>query len=107
MVVFEEDNFLLLQPVQDHEIKAMIFQIDKFKMPGPDGFGAAFFQDHWYLIATDVCQAIKSFFHDGILLKQINYTLIALIPKVENPSSTAQFRPISLCNSFWNRPLCE
>ena len=27
--------------------------------------------------------------------------LIALIPKVDNPSSTAQFRPISLCNSFY------
>jgi len=28
--------------------------MDKFKTPEPDGFGAAFFQDHWHLIATDV-----------------------------------------------------
>ena len=35
------------------------------------------------------------------MLTQINHTLIALIPKVDNPSSTAQFRPISLCNSFY------
>jgi len=42
-VVSEEDNFLLLQPVQDQEIKDAIFQMDKFKTPGPDGFGAAFF----------------------------------------------------------------
>ena len=48
-MVSEEDNFLLLQPVQDHEIKDAIFQMDKFKTPGPDGFGAAFFQDHWHL----------------------------------------------------------
>jgi len=101
MVVSDEDNFLLLQPVQDHEIKDAIFQMDKFKTPGPYGFGAAFFQDHWHLIATDVCQAIKSFFHNGKMLKQINHTLIALIPKVENPSTTAQFRLISLCNSFY------
>jgi len=100
-VVSEKDNFLLLQPVQDQKIQDAIFQMDKFKTPGPDGFGAAFFQDHWHLIAIDVCQAIKSFFNDGKILKQINHTLIALIPKVENPSLTAQFRPISLCNSFY------
>ena len=69
MVVSQENNFLLLQPVQDQEIKDTIFQMDKFKTPGPDGFGAAFFQDHWHIIATDVCQAIKSFFQDGKLLK--------------------------------------
>jgi len=75
--------------------------MDEFKTPGPDGFGAAFFQDHWHLIATDVCHAIKSFFDDSKLLKQVNHMLIALIPKVENLSTTAQFRPISLCNSFY------
>jgi len=101
MVVSEEDNFLVLQPVQDQEIKDAIFQMDKYKTPGPDGFGAAFFQYYSNIIATDVCQAIKPFFRDGKLLKQINHTHIALIPKVDNSSSMAQFRPISLCNSFY------
>ena len=34
-------------------------------------------------------------------LKQINHTLIALIPKIDNPSLTSHFRPISLCNSLY------
>jgi len=80
--VSEEDNYLLLRPVQDHEVKNAIFQMDKHKIPGPDGFSAAFF-------------------HDGKLLKQINHTLIALISKVDHPISTAQFRPISLCNTLY------
>ena len=101
MVVSEEDNFLLLQPIQDQEIKDAIFKMDKFKTLGPDGFGAAFFQDHWHIIATDICQVIKSFSHDGKLLKPINHALVASIPKVDNPSSTAQFCHISLCNSFY------
>jgi len=48
-----------------------------------------------------VCQAIKSFFHDDKLLKQINHTLITLIPKIDNPTSATHFRPISLCNSLY------
>jgi len=43
-VVSEEDNFLLLRPVQDQEIKDDIFHMDKYKTPRPDGFGAAFFK---------------------------------------------------------------
>jgi len=82
MMVSDEDNCLLLKPVQDSEVKEAIFQMDKYKSLGPDGFGAAFFQDYWHLIANDVCQAIKSFFHNGKLPKQINHTFIALIQKI-------------------------
>jgi len=56
--------------------------MDKFKAPRPDGFGTAFFQDRWHIVKDDVCRAVRSFFEDGKLLKQINHTLIALIPKV-------------------------
>jgi len=44
---------------------------------------------------------LNRFFIDGKLLKQVNHTLIALIPKVENPTTTTQFRPINLCNSLY------
>ena len=38
---------------------------------------------------------------EGRLLKQIYHTRIALIPKIDNPSLTTHFRPISLCNSLY------
>jgi len=44
--VSDEDNFLLLKPVGDNEVEEAIFQMDKYKTSGPDGFGAAFFQDY-------------------------------------------------------------
>ena len=75
--------------------------MDKFKAKGPDGFGVAFFQDHWHFVQDDVYQAVRSFFLEGKLLKQINHTLMALIPKVDNPLVTVQFRPISLCNTVY------
>jgi len=63
--------------------------MDKHKAPELDGFRVAFFQDYYYILHIDVCQAIKSFFLEGKSLKQINHTLIALIPNVYNPTTTA------------------
>ena len=81
-LVTAEDNQSLLQPIQETEIKEALFQMDKFKASGPDDFRAAFFQDHCHIIKDYVCRAVRSFFEDGKLLKQINHTLIALILKV-------------------------
>ncbi|XP_074289017.1 uncharacterized protein LOC141614161 [Silene latifolia] len=40
----------------------------------------------------------RDFFTHGKLLKQLNHTLVTLIPKVEMPENVTQFRPISCCN---------
>ena len=41
--------------------------------------------------------AIQGFFHNSVILKAINHTIISLIPKVDCPIEIKQFRPISLC----------
>jgi hypothetical protein len=68
------------------------------KAPGPDDFPARFFQRHWETLRTDVIQAVKQFFSDGIMPPGINETAIVLIPKGNNPEELKDFRPISLCN---------
>lgn len=35
------------------------------------------------------------------MLTEINHTFITLIPKVENPESANNFRPISLCSTIY------
>jgi hypothetical protein len=45
-----------------------------------------------------VIKAVTSFLMSCKLLKEVNNTLIVLIPKVSNPTSFNQFRPISSCN---------
>ena len=75
--------------------------MDPHKAPGSDGFGPSFFQDYWVIIKDLLYTAIKDFFLSGKLLKEVNHTLITLIPKVPNPKTTAHYRPISLCNVLY------
>ena len=100
-VVTAQENADLIKPVTDEEICTAVLQMDPHKAPGSDGFGASFYQDHWVVIRDLLCVAIKDFFHSGKLLKEVNHTFITLIPKVENSETTAQFHPISLCNTLY------
>ncbi|KAL0285318.1 UNVERIFIED_CONTAM: hypothetical protein Sradi_7176900 [Sesamum radiatum] len=83
------------------KIRQAIFDIDETKAPGPDGYSAGFYKAAWPVIGGEVTQAILDFFRTGRLLKQINATLISLIPKVNNPAVVAEFRPISCCNVLY------
>ena len=70
------------------EVKTALFSIDSNKTPGPDGFGAAFFKTYWNIIKKDMFDCITEFFLTGKLLKELNHTFIALIPKIANPVQT-------------------
>ena len=59
---------------------------------------STFLLGKWDTIGNDVTAAIRETLQSGRLLKQINHTCISLIPKLPNPESISQYRPISLCN---------
>jgi len=96
--VSERDNDELTKPVSNSDIKNAIYSIGAEKSPGPDGMSAGFFHHYWDIVGPAICKAIKSFFLSGKLLEQVNHTFITLIPKKDNPISTNDYRPISLCS---------
>jgi len=55
---------LTLLPSED-EIFQAIFSLNKDCAPGPDGFGALFFQTYWSIIKLDVTKAVLQFFSTG------------------------------------------
>ncbi|KAF7150605.1 hypothetical protein RHSIM_Rhsim02G0226500 [Rhododendron simsii] len=89
------------RPITPDEIRKAMFQMDGRKAPGPDGFVAAFYQENWDWMGMDIVQASLAFFESGFMLKELNQTLITLIPKVPNPQCVSDFRPISLCNVLY------
>ncbi|CAL1392116.1 unnamed protein product [Linum trigynum] len=99
--VTEEMNQKLLRPFTAEEIQAALFQMDATKAPGDDGFPSLFFQKNWSTIAPKVTEELTGFLNGGSLPTELNRTLIALIPKVKNPISPKEYRPISLCSILY------
>lgn len=80
------------------EIKEAVFSINADGAAGPDGFNGHFYRQCWDIIKEDLIVAVQSFFQGQIFPKSWSSTLIVAIPKVENPSSFGDMRPIILCN---------
>ncbi|KAJ6889558.1 hypothetical protein NC652_030338 [Populus alba x Populus x berolinensis] len=91
----------MLLPISNAEIKTTLFSIPDNKAPGPDGYNAFFFKTCWSIIGDDFIAATRYFFTHNTLPRCVNATRVALVPKVENPASMNDFRPISCCNVLY------
>ena len=67
----------------------------------PDDYQVEFFVDAWEEIGSHIAKAIRDFFRTRKLLKEVNSTIIELVPKVINPSSFSDYRPISCYNIIY------
>jgi hypothetical protein len=85
-------------PVTKLEIHKVIFAMNPSKSPGPDGFSTGFFQKAWPVIGDDLCEAVLEFFTSRKLLREVNSTILTLIPKKMNASTMGDYRPIACCN---------
>lgn len=107
----EEPNLDLIQPLPtsssfeglesiptEIEVKEAVFSISGDSTPGPDGFTASFFQACWGIVGPDVVAAVGQFFNGAFLPRSITATSIVLLPKIADPKSWSDYRPISLCN---------
>jgi hypothetical protein len=96
-----DENSVLYKLSTPLEIKDVLFDMQSLKATGPDGLPPLFYKKYWPIVGSEVILAVQNFFRTGHLLKEINNSFIVLIPKVKNPSSITQFRPISLCNTIY------
>ncbi|KAL0300285.1 UNVERIFIED_CONTAM: Retrovirus-related Pol polyprotein from type-2 retrotransposable element R2DM [Sesamum angustifolium] len=100
-ILTEEEANALIRPVTVDDVKKAMFDIEEDKAPGPDGFSSGFYKAAWPIVGEEISKAIMDFFTTGKLLKQVNATVLTLIPKVRTPHSVADFRPISCCNVIY------
>ena len=62
---------------------------------------ALFHQKFWHIVGTDITNVVLDFLNTGVMLPELNYTHIVLIPKVKSPEKMSDFKPISLCNVIY------
>ncbi|KAJ9536472.1 hypothetical protein OSB04_un000353 [Centaurea solstitialis] len=91
----------MIRPILDSDIKNAMFEIGNDKAPGSDGFSSRFFKAAWEVVGNDVSISIHNFFYDGRLLKELNHTLICLLPKIPNATSVSDYRPIACCSVLY------
>lgn len=92
------DATALTRKATDDEIKRSLFAMNHHSFSGPDGLTVGFFTSTWTIIGPYFCKAVHNFFDKCKLLREVNTTNIALIPKTSHPSSMSSFRSISWSN---------
>lgn len=79
------------------EIKYAIFETKKEAAPGPNGYGASFFQHLWEKIKDNYFKFFANFYHGNLDIKR-NYGVITLVPKIKDAATIKQYRQICLLN---------
>ena len=91
----------LESPFTEEEISKAIFQLDRDKAPGLDGFTIAVFQDCWDVIKEDLVRVFAEFHRSGIINQSTNASFIVLLPKKGMSKKISDYRPISLISSLY------
>lgn len=65
-------NAQLLAPFTESEVKQAVFALGGMKAPDLDGFLRIFYQHYWETLHCDMFNAVKSFYDNGFLLKEMN-----------------------------------
>lgn len=79
----------------------MFLSLNVDKAPGPNGYNAFCFKKAWPIVGEEVTDAIKDFFDNGRMPREVNSSAIALVPKVPIPTTVNDYRPFSCCTTLY------
>jgi len=74
----------------------IFYALNPYKASGLDGFQPIFYRSYCNIVGDEVWQLVAKAFAIEDLPPKLVETLIVPIPKIDNPTSLKEFRPISL-----------
>ena len=99
--IYVADNTDLMQPVTLAEIRSVLALAKNDNSLGPDGIPVEVYRVLINVIGVDLLRVVDDFRKFGKIPVVFNSTFIALIPKIDQPKSYEDFRPILLCNYIY------
>ncbi|RVW58950.1 Retrovirus-related Pol polyprotein from transposon RE1 [Vitis vinifera] len=99
--ISEESAIWLDRPFSEEEVRMAVFQLNKEKAPGPNGFTLAVYQECWDVIKEDLMRVFFEFHTKGVINQSTNATFIAMVPKKSQTFKISDYRPISLVTSLY------
>lgn len=100
-ILSDEDDLELLRPFTGEDVHYALFSMQSTKSPGPDDISALFYQRYWHIIGPDVTKFVIEILDGAPLPEDLNYTFIALIPKVTSSFKMKDLRHVSLCSVLY------
>eukprot|EP00253_Pinus_taeda_P028466 PITA_28466 len=100
-LITEEQNWSLRKKITMEEVEEAVRSMPNDKAPGPDGFTINFYKACWEIVKYDIWEIVEDSRRSKTILKSLNSTFIALVPKVEEANTPEKFRPIALCNVIY------
>lgn len=89
---------MLVAAPTDCEITTALFSMHSLKSLEPDCMSPLLFKHCWNIVNINLFLAVRDFFQRAKLLKALNHTFVALIPKNDHGHKVDHYRPIVLCN---------
>ena len=96
-----ESAVWLDRPFSEEEVRMAVFQLNKEKASGPDGFTIAVYRECWDVIKEDLMRVFLEFHTNGVINQSTNATFIAMVPKKSQTFKISNCRPISLVTSLY------
>lgn len=101
-VLSDIDREWLNRPfTEDEEVKQAVWSCDGNKSVGPDGYSLEFYKQNWEVVKMDIISFVCDFYEKAILTKSCTSYFITLIPKIKNPQSLSEYRPICIVGSLY------
>ncbi|XP_026451804.1 uncharacterized protein LOC113352159 [Papaver somniferum] len=99
--ISQQENEDIAKIPTAEEIWVVLVKMGLYTSPGPDGYSPIFYKKCWSTVLNDVVNLIKSIFQYVEFPELFNHTHISMIPKIKNPTSPSDYRPIALCNVLY------
>jgi hypothetical protein len=91
-----EEETELAKSLDKHEVLEAVRASPKGRSPGIDGIPYEFYKEYWDIVGEDMVGVLNEILQRGELSETQKQGIIILIPKALHPSSTKDFRPITL-----------